>query len=173
MFPSAEALAQRCSLKKAFLEISQNLQENTCARVSFLIKLQASAILLKTRLWHRCFPVNFTKFLITTFSQNTSGGCFCQEYFWITSWKTMFYVYLFLLLQRIRFLNQKVVVVFIRKIQCRYQKMLFYVLAQKHVFSYDRFLTCMWNFCDKNFKVSCYLQFLKNTKSVWIVLSHF
>ena len=32
-----EAVAQRCSVKKVFLEISQNSQENTCARVSFLI----------------------------------------------------------------------------------------------------------------------------------------
>ena len=32
---------QRCSVKKVLLEISQNLQESTCARVSFLIKLQA------------------------------------------------------------------------------------------------------------------------------------
>ena len=30
-----EAVAQRCSLKKVFLEISQNSQENTCARVFF------------------------------------------------------------------------------------------------------------------------------------------
>ena len=37
----AEAVVQRCSVKKAFLEISQNSQENTCARVSFLIKLKA------------------------------------------------------------------------------------------------------------------------------------
>ena len=29
-------------LKKVFLKISQNSQQNTCARVSFLIKLQAS-----------------------------------------------------------------------------------------------------------------------------------
>ena len=35
---------QRCSLKKGFLEISQNLQENICARVSFLIKLEASGV---------------------------------------------------------------------------------------------------------------------------------
>ena len=35
------AVAQRCSVKKVFLQISQNSQENTCARVSFLIKLQA------------------------------------------------------------------------------------------------------------------------------------
>ena len=36
-----EAVVWRCSVEKVFLEISQNLQENTCARVSFLIKLQA------------------------------------------------------------------------------------------------------------------------------------
>ena len=29
--------------------------------------------LFKKRLWHRCFPVNFAKFLRTPFSQNTSG----------------------------------------------------------------------------------------------------
>ena len=43
------AVARICSVKKTFLEISQNSQENACARVSFL----------KKRLWHRCFPVNF------------------------------------------------------------------------------------------------------------------
>ena len=31
------------------------------------------ATLLKKRLCHKCFPVNFVKFLRTTFSQNTSG----------------------------------------------------------------------------------------------------
>ena len=36
----SEAVVQRCSVKKV-LEILQNSQENTCARVSFLIKLQA------------------------------------------------------------------------------------------------------------------------------------
>ena len=36
-----EEVARRCLVKKMFLEISQNSQENTCARVSFLIKLQA------------------------------------------------------------------------------------------------------------------------------------
>ena len=41
-----EAVVQRCSLKKVFLEIPQNSQENTFARASFLIKLQASALQL-------------------------------------------------------------------------------------------------------------------------------
>ena len=31
-----------------------------------------SATLLKKRLWHRCFPVNFAKFLRKPFLQNTS-----------------------------------------------------------------------------------------------------
>ena len=57
-----------------FLNILQNLQENICARVSFLIKLQvAPATLLKKALWRRCFPVNFAKFLRAPFQQNTSG----------------------------------------------------------------------------------------------------
>ena len=30
-----EAVIERCSVKKVFLEISQNVQENTCATVSF------------------------------------------------------------------------------------------------------------------------------------------
>ena len=34
---------RRCFVRKVFLEILENSQENTCARVSFLIKLQASA----------------------------------------------------------------------------------------------------------------------------------
>ena len=38
-----EALVQRCSVKKVFLEISQNSQENTRARVSFLIRLHEEA----------------------------------------------------------------------------------------------------------------------------------
>ena len=63
-----EAVAQRRSVKKVFLEMSQNSQENTCVTVSFLIKLQAeSATLLKKRLWYRCFPVDLAKFLGTLF----------------------------------------------------------------------------------------------------------
>ena len=62
-------------LKKGFLEISQ---ENTCARVSFSIKLQAeSSTLLKKRIWDRCFPVNFVKYLGTLFYRTPPG-----DYFW-------------------------------------------------------------------------------------------
>ena len=50
--PLTEAVAQKCSVKKVFLKISQNSQKNTYARVSFLIRLHASGL-----------PVNFAKFL--------------------------------------------------------------------------------------------------------------
>ena len=65
----------RCSLRKVLIEILQNSQETTCARVSFLITLQVClrpAALSKKRLWHKRFPVNFAKFLRTHFSENTS-----------------------------------------------------------------------------------------------------
>ena len=49
-----------------FLEISQKSQKNTCARVASGLQLEPTT-LLKKRLWHRCFPVNFVKFLWTPF----------------------------------------------------------------------------------------------------------
>ena len=55
---------RRCSLEKVFLEISQNSQENTCAIVFAGLRL---ATLLKKKFWHRCFPVDFAKFLRTPF----------------------------------------------------------------------------------------------------------
>ena len=57
-----------CSVKKIFLEILQNSQKSTCASLFFnkFVGLRP-ATLLKKRLWHRCFPVNFAKFLRTTF----------------------------------------------------------------------------------------------------------
>ena len=40
----SEAATRGVLCKKVFLEISQNLQENTCGRVSFLLNLQASGL---------------------------------------------------------------------------------------------------------------------------------
>ena len=44
--PNLEAATRVVLQENVFLEISQNSQENTCARVSFLIKLQASGLQL-------------------------------------------------------------------------------------------------------------------------------
>ena len=72
-----EAVVQRCSTANVLSEISQNLQENTCPRVPFLIKLQArSATLFKKETLVQVFPVNFAKFLRTPFS---------AEHLWTTA----------------------------------------------------------------------------------------
>ena len=64
----SQTVIRMCSVKKVLLEISQNSQENTCARVCFLIKLQAwGQQLYYKRLWHMCSPLNFLKFLRTSF----------------------------------------------------------------------------------------------------------
>ena len=86
-----EAVVQTCSVKKVFLEISQNSQENICARVSFLIKLQASgsqentciriSFLIKTETYSfikkvtlvQVFSCEFCKFFRAFLYQNTSG----------------------------------------------------------------------------------------------------
>ena len=60
-----ELVSRRCSVKKVFLKLSQNSEESTCARVSFLINSLRPATLLRKRFWRRCFPVNFVKFLRT------------------------------------------------------------------------------------------------------------
>ena len=57
-FQDTKAVARRCYVKKVFSDVLQNSQENTSVRVSPLVKLQA---------WHKCFPVNFGKFLRISF----------------------------------------------------------------------------------------------------------
>ena len=48
------------------------------------------ATLLKTSFWHRCFPVNFVKFLRKLFLQNTSAGCFCTL---LLRWDNLYSLY--------------------------------------------------------------------------------
>ena len=66
---SSEAVARWCAVKKVFLEIFlemlQNSQENTCTRVSFLIKLLALETLVQV------FSCEFCKISKRTFSYRT------------------------------------------------------------------------------------------------------
>ena len=66
---STDAVVRSCSVEKVFLEVLKNSQENTCVRISFFNKVAdlSPATLLKKRLWHMCFPVNFAKFVRTLF----------------------------------------------------------------------------------------------------------
>ena len=73
-FQSSEAVARRHSARKSVLRNFAKFTGKHLYQSPFLIKLQAwPATLLKKRLWHKCFPVNLTKFLRTPFLQNNSG----------------------------------------------------------------------------------------------------
>ena len=66
---------QRCSMKKGVLRNFTKFTGKHLCQSLFFNKVAGlrPATLLKKRLWHRCFPVNFVKFLRTPFLQNTSG----------------------------------------------------------------------------------------------------
>ena len=72
MSKRTEAVARRCSVKKVFLEISQNSKENTCARVSFLIKLRTSACnFIKKETLAKVFSCEFCEISKSTFFYKT------------------------------------------------------------------------------------------------------
>ena len=70
MKPNPEAVVQRCSVKKVFLEISQNSRENTCARVSFLLKLLACNFIKKETL-AKVFSCEFYEIFKSSFFYRT------------------------------------------------------------------------------------------------------
>ena len=70
---------QRCSLKIGILRnFAKSTWKHLCQSHFCLIVAGLGPVtLLKTRFWQSCFPVNFARFLRTSFLQNTSG-----DYFW-------------------------------------------------------------------------------------------
>ena len=73
-----EAVVRRCSVKKDILRnFSKFTGKHLCQNL-FCNKVAGPkpATLLKKRLWHRYFHLNFTKVLRTHLLKNTSGGCF-------------------------------------------------------------------------------------------------
>ena len=74
------------------LKISQNSWKNICARVSFLITLQASVYNFIKDPGTARFPVNIVKFLGSLFLQNTSERLLLK-YIQTTSvyWKDLFF----------------------------------------------------------------------------------
>ena len=66
-----EAVVQTCSLKKVFLEMLQNSQENTCARVSFLINLPETCNFIKKESLAQVFYCEFCEISKSTFLHRT------------------------------------------------------------------------------------------------------
>ena len=62
---------QRCFIKKVFLEVPLNSQENACARVSFLAKFQAACNFIKKENLPQVFFSKFCEISKNTFSYRT------------------------------------------------------------------------------------------------------
>ena len=72
-FLNKESVAQTCSVRNVFLEISQNSQGNTCAGVYFLIKLQAACNFIKKETLAQVFSYEFCEI---------SKNIFFTEHLW-------------------------------------------------------------------------------------------
>ena len=81
----SQAVTQSCSVKKVFLKISQNSQENTCARVSFLIKLQTPGNFIKTETLALVFSCEFCEIITIFFIEHISWLLFGYVFIWISS----------------------------------------------------------------------------------------
>ena len=70
---------QMCSVKKGVLKnFTKFTGKHLCQSLFFnkIVGLRP-ATLLKKILWHRCFPLNFAKFLGTFFYRTPRDDCFC------------------------------------------------------------------------------------------------
>ena len=92
----SEAVARTCSVKNLFLKISQNSQENTCAKASFLMKSQARAcsktsFLIKSQICNfikkeapaQVFSCEFCEISKNIFSYRTVQVAAPEECWWI------------------------------------------------------------------------------------------
>ena len=80
--PKDRSSHQRCSIKKVFLEISQNSQENTCSRVSFFNKVAGlRQTLLDDCLLKDPFLAFFTQFNSLRCCQSRALHLFTQTRF--------------------------------------------------------------------------------------------
>ena len=69
--PGARSRHQ-CSVKEGCSQKFRKIHRKTLYQSLFLTTGLTPATFFKKRIWRRCFPVNFAKFLTTPFLQNTS-----------------------------------------------------------------------------------------------------
>ena len=70
-----KAVVRRCPVKEGVLRNFAKVTRKYLCQSLFFDKVTGlkSATFLKKTLWHKCFSVNFVKFLRASFLQNTSG----------------------------------------------------------------------------------------------------
>ena len=98
-------------IKGVLRNLTKFTWKHLCQSLSFQrLKL---ATLLKKRLWHRCFPVNFAKLLGTPFFQNISGSCFCNKIWLWGRWNNSIKTKMVLFLSRVFLITNVLKVVYL------------------------------------------------------------
>ena len=112
---NSEVVAQRWSVKNVFLEILQNSQENTCTRVSFLIKLQTSACnFIKKETLVQIFSCEFCEISKKNFSYRTPPVAVSLNFtivllFMLSLSASLFYLHDFVLADEIEFSSMDII----------------------------------------------------------------
>ena len=81
LFDNPRGSQRRCSVKKGALKNFAKFTGKQLRQSLFLNKIAGlrPATLLKKRLWHRCFLVNFAKFQRNLFYRTPPDDCFCNS----------------------------------------------------------------------------------------------
>ena len=88
-FSSTRSNHQRCSIQIGVLRNFTKFTGKHLCQSLFFNKVTGPrpATLLKKRLWHKCFPVKFTKFLRTPFLQSSSWRLLLKMILKQSSWR--------------------------------------------------------------------------------------
>ena len=127
-----------------------------CQNLSFQRLKPAS--LFRKRLWHRCFPVNFSKLLRTLFFQNTFGNEICLWGRWNPSIRTKIVLFLtsvFLIINSLKavYLLSKMrlsVIAFLsvfKFVFCQVDKLILYFYIFQRGFEFNISSFCVWHHC--------------------------
>ena len=87
---SVEWLLNEIKTYFSFVPLKSQVRIGRSSHRRCSVNPRKSATLLKRRLWHRCFPVNFAKFLWTAFLQKTSARLLLDRIKY--SWQNLLYI---------------------------------------------------------------------------------
>ena len=74
-----ETVTWRCSWKRYCYKFHKIHKKNLCQSLFFNKVADQACNFIKKRLWHRCFPVNFAKFLKTSFYRTPPDDWFLKK----------------------------------------------------------------------------------------------
>ena len=108
------------------------------------------ATLLNKSVWHRCFSVNFAKFLRTSFLRNTSGDCSCFQDRCIHSailkpvshlWDELILTYIFMRIN---------IILLVGTLRITSKKLILQIIVRLFVYSHKNNIKTFWYYPHNN-----------------------